>query len=260
VSTPAPNRSVDVVVGAAASVVDSTVGAAHHVGSVLRPAARWAMAPPLVPERVRPGRLLERAGRLGAERREAWSRELSARVDVLLPIVLAEFLRRGRVTELLVRYVDLDAVVAAVDLDAAAARLDVDTVVARADVDEVVRKVDVDAVAQRLDLDAVLDRLNLTAVVLERVDLELLVHEILARMDLVGLAEEIIDGVDLPEIIRESTGSMASDTVRGVRMQGIAADEAVGRAMDRLLLRRGRRGNGGPPPGPAISAQPDRSP
>lgn len=52
---------------------------------------------------------------------------------------------------------------------------------------------------------------------------------------------EIIEGVDLPEIIRDSTGALASDTVRGARMQGIAADEAVGRAVDRLLLRRGRR-------------------
>jgi hypothetical protein len=62
----------------------------------------------------------------------------------------------------------------------------------------------------------------------------------------VGLAEEVIDAVDLPEIIRESTGSMASDTVRGARMQGIHADEAVGRAMDRILLRRSRRDPGGP--------------
>ena len=59
----------------------------------------------------------------------------------------------------------------------------------------------------------------------------------LAQVDLVGLANEVIDGVDLPEIIRESTGSMASETVKGVRMQGIEADQVVGRAMDRLLLR-----------------------
>ena len=48
----------------------------------------------------------------------------------------------------------------------------------------------------------------------------------------------MIDGVDLPELIRESTGSMASQTVRSARMQGIHADEAIERAMDRLLLRR----------------------
>ena len=57
----------------------------------------------------------------------------------------------------------------------------------------------------------------------------------LAKVDLVGLAEQVIDGVDLPELIRESTGSMASDTVRGVRMRGIEADQTVSQAMDRLL-------------------------
>ena len=63
---------------------------------------------------------------------------------------------------------------------------------------------------------------------------------------------------------------MASDTVRGVRMQGINADEAVGRAVDRLLLRRGRRATevpAGTAPGvppdeaatpPAIPSQTDR--
>jgi hypothetical protein len=59
-------------------------------------------------------------------------------------------------------------------------------------------------------------------------------------MDLIALANEIIEGVDLPEIIRDSTGSMASETVKGVRMQGIGADQAVDRAIDRLLLRRAR--------------------
>jgi hypothetical protein len=34
--------------------------------------------------------------------------------------------------------------------------------------------------------------------------------------------------------------------VRGVRMQGIVADEAVGRAVDRFLLRRGRRSTKAP--------------
>jgi len=136
-----------------------------------------------------------------------------------------------------VRRVDVASVVEAVDVDAVARRLDLDAVLDRIDLTAVVLgRVDLDAV-----LDAVLDRIDLTSVVLERVDLDALVQAILARVDLVALAEEVIDAVDLPEIIRESTGSMASDTVRGARMQGIAADEAVGRAVDRLLLRRGRR-------------------
>jgi hypothetical protein len=92
--------------------------------------------------------------------------------------------------------------------------------------DLVLSNVDLDRVAAAIDLDAAAARIDIEAIV--------------ARIDLIGLAEEIIDGVDLPEIIRESTGSMASETVRSVRMQGIVADEAVGRAVDRLLARRSR--------------------
>lgn len=64
--------------------------------------------------------------------------------------------------------------------------------------------------------------------------------EMMKRLDMAGLAEGVIAEVDLAEIIRQSTGSVASDTVRGVRMQGISGDEAVGRVVARLRLRRGR--------------------
>ncbi len=95
--------------------------------------------------------------------------------------------------------------------------------------------------------------------VLPRVVGELLRHADLTDnvpryVDLAELAEQVIDEVDLPEIIRESTGSMASDTVRGARMHSIAADEAVHRAVRRMLL---RRGNGtAPTPGPATQHTP----
>ena len=100
-------------------------------------------------------------------------------------------------------------------------------VVARVDVDAVAQRLDLDAVARRIDIEAVLDRMDLTTTVLRRVDLRVVVDAVLAQVDLIGLAEQVIDGVDLPEIIRESTGSMASETVKGVRMQGIGADQAV---------------------------------
>jgi hypothetical protein len=217
------------------------------------------------------GERLSPVAERGAAQRRALVRAVSARLDELVPGVLAEVLRRAALTELVLQYVDLDEVVAAVDLDEAAARLDVQRVVdrvdvervvdrvdvdrvvsradlgeiiARIDLDELVGRVDVDAVARRLDLDAVLDRPDFTAMILRHLDLDALVEAFLAHIDMVALAEEVIDGVDLPEIIRDSTGTMASDTVRGARMQGIAADEAVGRAVDRLLLRRGRRASG----------------
>lgn len=105
-------------------------------------------------------------------------------------------------------------------------------------------------------VDAVLDQLDLTEIVKERVDLDAVVREVdvdavaarididalIARLDLIGLARSVIEGVDLPEIVRDSTGSMASEGVRTVRMQTIDADERVNRLVDRLLLRhQGRR-------------------
>jgi hypothetical protein len=272
----------DLAVGASAIAVSTAVGVTRRVGSALRPLARVALKPSFLPQDLHPARVLEAVARVGVEQRVSLGRELSRRLDVLVPMVLAEVLVRARLTEMLPQYVDLDEVVAAVDLDAAAARLDVDAVVGRADIGAVVERVDIDSVLDRVDLTsvvlrrvdldavlaAVLDRIDLTAVVLERVDLGEVVDAALAEIDLIGLAEEVIDGVDLPEIIRESTGSMASDTVRGVRMQGIVADEAVGRAVDRLLLRRGRRATEAPgtlagsadeqPGEPAIPAQSDR--
>jgi len=75
-----------------------------------------------------------------------------------------------------------------------------------------------------------------------------MVDAVLKRIDLAGLAEGVIAEVDLAEIIRQSTGSVASDTVRGVRMQGISGDEAVGRVVGRLRLRLGRKGTPASPP------------
>ena len=59
-------------------------------------------------------------------------------------------------------------------------------------------------------------------------------------MDVAQLAQRVIAEVDLPEIIRESTGAVSSEAVREVRMRGIAGDDTVGRAVDRLLLRHRR--------------------
>ncbi len=167
------------------------------------------------------------------------------RVD--LQAVVTTVLDRLDLTAVVLERVDLQAVVTTV-LD----RLDLTAVVLeRVDLQAVVTTVldrlDLtEIVLERVDLQAVvttvLDRLDLTEIVLQRVDLQAVVAAALAQTDLVAIAEEVIDAVDLPEIIRESTGSMASDTVRGARMQGISADEAVGRAVDRLLLRHSRRG------------------
>jgi hypothetical protein len=250
---PSIPSAADLVAGVTSLLVETADSAARTARPLLGSLARTALAPPIVPEQLQPARFLGAVAERGAARRRAALEAASRAFDVLVPRLLGEVLRRVALTQLILEHVEVDAVVAAVDLDQAAARLDVDRVVSRADldavlaridVDDVVRRVDVDAIARRLDLDAVLDRPDLTAMIIRHVDLDLLVRTVLDRIDLVALAEEVIDGVALPEIIRESTGAMASDTVRGARMQGIAADEAVSRAVDRLLLRRGRRGTG----------------
>lgn len=85
-------------------------------------------------------------------------------------------------------------------------------------------------------VDQIVRRIDLTSLVVRQVDFNVVVQSV----DLTGLAEQVMERIDLPEIIRESTGSVASETVRGARMQGIAADEAISRAVDRLLFRRPR--------------------
>ncbi len=248
---PAAQRPVDVALGASALVLEKAAAARRWAGPVGGPVVRAVLRPPLVPARLQPGQWLMSLGERGADVRVSLVRELSRLLDVLVPSVLAEVLRRVDLTKTVITYVDLDDVVAAVDLDAAASRIDVDAVVRRVDLDAAVSQVDLDKVVgwvdldsavMRVDLDAILDRLDLTGVVLTRVDLEAIVNQVLAKLDLAALAAEVIDEINLPEIIRESSGSMASDTVRSARMQGIAADEAVGRAVDRLLLRRAPRG------------------
>jgi hypothetical protein len=220
---------VDLVLGASALSVALATTAARRMGSVARPVVRRAArAAPGVPPRFQPERLLSSVTSRGASRRAALGADLSRVLDAVVPWAADQALRRLRLTDVVLEHVDLDAVVAAVDVEAVLDRVDLTAVV--------LQRVDLDALVT-----AVLDRVDLTAVVLQRVDLDALVNAVIAHVDLIGLAEEVIDGVDLPEIIRESTGSMASDAVRGARLQGIAADEAVGRAVDRLLLRRKSR-------------------
>jgi hypothetical protein len=120
----------------------------------------------------------------------------------------------------------LIAALAAAVLD----ELDLDQVVARVDLDRIVDRIDPNQIAARIDLAAIVERVDLDAVV--------------ARIDLPGLTEQVIDEVDLGEIIRESSSTMASETVDALRVQGMRVDGLVSRIVDRLLLRDGQRQTG----------------
>jgi hypothetical protein len=156
-----------------------------------------------------------------AERRraqEAAARAVRALIAALVVAVLDE--------------VDLDQVVARVDLNQVVARVDLNQIAARIDLDEIVDRIDLDAIAARIDLDAIVARIDIDAV--------------LARVDLPALTVQVIDEVDLGEIIRESSSTMASETVDALRVQGMRVDGLVSRIVDRILLRDGQRQTGPP--------------
>ena len=238
---PRVDVALDVALGVA-EVASHTLAAAGVVAGRVRartrPLVEVALRPPMVTERLQPATWISEAARRGAESR---GRLVSKAVDVLdaaIPSVVAAVLRTLDLTQIVTEYVDLDRIVEEVDLDAAvrrvdldaiAMRLNVDAVIERLDLTEIVKRgVDVDAVVATVDLDAAAARLDVDAVI--------------DRVDIVGLVQEVIAAIDLPEIIRESTGSMASETLRGVRMQSISGDDAIARVVQRVRLHRARGG------------------
>lgn len=148
------------------------------------------------------------------------------------------------------------AAVTAVVEDAAGAALDAtlgaaldrivpvvtDAIVDRLDLTEIVlSRVDLNRVVNRA-----LDSLDLTQLVLDRVDINAVVAEadfdsIIDRVPVVPLANYVIEEIDLPQIIRESTGGIATDAINAIRVQGVGADQFVSRLADRLLFRRRQR-------------------
>ncbi len=215
----------DALIGAAAIIAERVTVTGRLVARVAMPGARIVLNPPLVPSRRRPARLVESLVRRGRIERIAAGRALERTVAVLVPAVVTRLIDLLPLTDLIRQNLDLDVLIADVDLDAVAAGIDID------------------AVAARIDLDAILDRVDLTNLVKDRVDLDAIVGSVdidavIDRIDLAALAQEVIAAVDLPEIIRQSSGSLALETVRSVRMQSIEADRAVERVISRLLPRR----------------------
>jgi hypothetical protein len=250
----------------------------HAARAAAAPLGRVVMHPPLLDKRLHPARIVEALADRGYQARTSTGADLNRIIAAVVPPVVDEVLDNLDLTALvlervdidtvvsavdveaivdrvdiaaiverldidaIVRNVDIDAIVKKVDIDAIASQLDVDAVVSRVDIDAIVSRLDVDAIVSRVDMDAIARRIDLDAVV-EKIDVDAIVSRIdvdaiVRRLDLVGLAEEVVNGIDLPEIIRESTGSMTSEVVRDVRMQSIDADVAIARLVDRILRRR----------------------
>ena len=88
-----------------------------------------------------------------------------------------------------------------------------------------------------------LAEVDLTKLVRENVDLDALMttvdlDAIVQRIDVAEVADRVLQTIDLAAIIRESTESVTSEVVQGVRLRGADADMAVVRTIDRLLGRR----------------------
>ena len=260
---------LDVALGVAGVTVGVAVVAVRTVHRVTAPVTRLLWHPPLVPTRFHPATVVADLARTGGADREELRRRAEVLLDAWVPALVATLVERLDLTQLVEDNVDLDQIVSTVDLDAAVARVDIDAAVARVDLDGAVSLVDLDAVVARVDIDAIVDRLDLDAVaarldvdavvaradfdaVIDRIDLDAVAAKldvdavmaradldaVIERIDIVGIIGEVLDVIDLPAIIRDSTGSMASETVRGVRMTGINADDALGRIVDRALFRR----------------------
>lgn len=71
-----------------------------------------------------------------------------------------------------------------------------------------------------------------TAAILDQLDLTELIRE---RVDLIGLARYVAAGLRIPESIRESTASLASDAAQRTRLDDAAADQALAEWVDRVF-------------------------
>jgi hypothetical protein len=224
---PEPQPVFDVALGVAGAVVGTGVAVGRALVSVPLLHQDLIWRPRFVAERWQPATLVEDAARHGAARRAEMVRVAQVLLDHWAPVLVERVVSRLDLTGLVVRHVDLDEVVRAVDIDAVVDRLDLDAIVKKVDLDEAVAGVDLDAAVAGVDIDAIAARLDLDAVI--------------GRIDLVAMVEEVIEAIDLPAIIRDSSGSMASETIRGARMTGISADEAVSRGLENYLFRRRRK-------------------
>lgn len=118
----------------------------------------------------------------------------------------------------------------------------IDAIVSRMDLTElVVTRVDLQVV-----IESALDQLDLTQIVIDRVDVDRIValadvDAVIDRVPMIQIADYIIQEIDLPQIIRESTGGIASDAFTSTRFSAARTDEIVSRVIDTLLLRRRER-------------------
>jgi hypothetical protein len=225
---------IDTAIGGAAMTVRAGMRAASVSGRTVRALTR-PLSRRLLPDGLLAMPRVRAMTESGHRKRLAAEREAGVLTRRLVGQLVVLVLDQLDLTHEVLDRVDLNAVVKSVDLDAAVGLVNLDAIVDRVDLDRAVRRVDLDAIVDSVDLDRAVRRVDIDAVI-ATAD----INAVLDRLDLVGMAADIVAALDLPDIIRDSSGSLATSMVRDARVQSMAADEAVSRIVDRLLLRRHR--------------------
>ena len=105
-------------------------------------------------------------------------------------------------------------------------------IIRHVDMDEITRSIDVNAIADRIDIDRIVSRVDVNEIA-DAVD----AARIVGRLDLAQLARQVMEDIGVSQIIRESSGSLAVETVDSLRLRGADADDRVSRFVDGVLRR-----------------------
>jgi uncharacterized RDD family membrane protein YckC len=134
----------------------------------------------------------------------------------------------------IVERLDVNAMLDRVDVAALVDRVDVDHLLDRVDVNHLLDRVDVNRLLDRVDVDALLDRVDVNRV-LDRVDPDRLLArvDVDAFMDRVDV-ERLVQRAGIPDIVAESTGSVAESALDLLRRQLLALDVVLARGAMRL--------------------------
>lgn len=200
---------VDAAIGAGAAGIEATAAGVGFVIGVVKPVADPVLSvlvdPPFLPDALRPTSVFAALTVRGASERGAMGSELANTAGALTPMIVDALTEQIDLTDLVISKVDLARVVA-----------------------------------------TVLDEMDLTQLVLERVEIDRIAAQvsldpIIDRIDMIDIANYIIDEIDLPKIVRESTGGLASEAVRGVRLQSMEFDDTISDGVDKVLQRKQRK-------------------
>jgi uncharacterized RDD family membrane protein YckC len=142
-----------------------------------------------------------------------------------------------RVIDLVVRTLDVNALIQRVDLNAIVERVDVNKVVDQVDVDKILDQIDIDKILDQIDVDRLLAKVDLNQL-LARLDVDAVVD----RVDINGIVQRVdIDGIamhtDIGAMIAHSSGGIAGDARDAARSQAVGLDEWIARWVARLLRR-----------------------